>query len=463
MAERKNLTARFCETAKAPESGQKGYLDDTVRGLELRVGAVRKSWCLRYRNSDGVQRRLTLGEFDKDGYDPANPPEDPLHPGALNLDQARTAARAALVLIKQGKDPSHERQTRRAAAKAKPVKTVNDLVDAYLEACRAGLWTPRSKRQRPRTLADQRGAFDRHLKAQLGDEKLAQVTRAKVRAALRDLQKKGLTAQLRQAQQCLRQAYAWGIAEEHVDDNPATNLPRFAASKPKTRVLSDEELKQFWTALEDPADLKGPDGKALHVSRAHAIALELCALLLQRRAEIAGIMDSELDLEQLIWRLPAERSKNGREHLIPLQERAVELIREAQELRPEAEGVNDRPLFPSRRDPTKPMHPDTLSHVMVDMLAALKLPAAGPHDLRRGGSSALTSERIGVSPFIRSLVLGHVSDAGGGAAVSRQHYDVNQYLPQKRQALVAWEGLLLNIVEARPIPANVRSLRGAAA
>ena len=96
-------------------------------------------------------------------------------------------------------------------------------------------------------------------------------------------------------------------------------------------------------------------------------------------------------------------------------------------------------------------------------MKALEIEGATLYDLRRTGSTALTSERIGVSHFIRSQVLSHTSDAGGGAAVSARHYDANQYVAEKRAALTAWQDLLLEIVGEQARPSNVRSIRGTVA
>jgi hypothetical protein len=60
-----------------------------------------------------------------------------------------------------------------------------------------------------------------------------------------------------------------------------------------------------------------------------------------------------------------------------------------------------------------------------------------------------------------SQVLGHTSDAGGGAAVTRQHYNVNDYAKEKRAALTAWEALVLEIAEGQSRPSNVQPLREA--
>jgi hypothetical protein len=59
----------------------------------------------------------------------------------------------------------------------------------------------------------------------------------------------------------------------------------------------------------------------------------------------------------------------------------------------------------------------------------------------------MTSERLGVSPFIRSKVLAHY-DTGGGAQVSATRNDANSYVREKRRALEDWQRLLARIVGA---------------
>jgi integrase len=98
----------------------------------------------------------------------------------------------------------------------------------------------------------------------------------------------------------------------------------------------------------------------------------------------------------------------------------------------------------------------SLSRAMNRLATAAGVSGAGLHDLRRTGSTAMTSERLSVSPFIRSKVLGHSTDAGGGASVSMLHYDTNEYLAERRKALELWEKRLLEIVQhsskSTPIP-----------
>jgi integrase len=288
----------------------------------------------------------------------------------------------------------------------------------------------------------------------------------------------GIGPQVNRTQAIIRQAFAWALAEYEgklVAVNPALGnaiVPEVG----RKRVLADAELKALWLGLSHPSALRiktegaEGEGERVYLSRQTVIALQLAMLLLQRRGEIAGMMASELDLEHGTWLIAAERMKGRRQHLVPLPDRAVTLIKEAQQLgegarkrmvealkKAEQPLPNDWPIFPSPRDARKSIKPDSLTHALASVFEAVAIEGASTHDLRRSGSTALTSERLGVSPFVRSLVLSHVAD-DGGAAVSRQHYDANSHASEKRRALEAWEDLLLEIVGERERQSNVNRL-----
>ena len=269
---------------------------------------------------------------------------------------------------------------------------------------------------------------------------------------------RGIGARTNKVHALIRQVYAYAVGEELTQINPAVGFPPLGAQKARVRILTDAELKPFWAALVDPSDLKDKDGEAVTVGHPMRIALQLASLLLQRRAEIAGMAVAELNLDEAVWLIPGERAKNGKPHLVPLPPRAVVLIREAIRLANEGREEPSPHIFPSRHKPGQGFHPDSLTHAMATLTDALGIDGASPHDLRRTGSTALTSERIGVTPFIRSKVLGHTSDAGGGSVVSSVHYDANAYVAEKRKALAAWEDLLLDVVGERPRGGNVHFL-----
>lgn len=440
-------TDREVQAAKAELGERLEIRDKLTPGLCLRVtDRGVKTWVLRYRTPDGRQPRLKLGDAKR-----------------MTLKAARLEAGRLKAEIDRGADPAGEKRASRQAAAAQTIKTVADLLDAYEQACAAGEWKPKKKRKRPQTIAFERRLMDRHIVPAIGAVKLADASRAIVKAMLRDMTTKGIGAQTNRCHAIVRQAFNFALAEELVASNPAMGFESFHDNEPRRRTWTDTELRTLWEALEATEPLSDKSGTRVYVSRPLRIALQLCVLLLQRRVEVAGMARSEIDLDGATWLIPAERMKAGKPHRVPLPPRAVGLIREAITSATPKEGEAPDPLFPSPRDTAKPVRADSLTHALARLCDAIGIEGATIHDLRRTGSTALTSERIGVAPFIRSQVLGHSSDAGGGASVSFIHYDTNEYLPEKRRALEAWEGLLLEIVGERARPENVTALREGAA
>lgn len=58
-----------------------------------------------------------------------------------------------------------------------------------------------------------------------------------------------------------------------------------------------------------------------------AMALEFCILTAARSGEVLGLRWSEIDLEKAIWTVPASRMKAGREHRVPLPDRAISILK----------------------------------------------------------------------------------------------------------------------------------------
>lgn len=440
-----NLTDRAVAAAKA-EPGQRLEIWDAMTpGLCLRVTDKGvKSWVLRYRTPDGRQPRLKIGDAKR-----------------TSLRAARLEAGRLKDLIDKGADPQSEKRAARAQAQTQTIRTFADLLEAYWLACSSGEWKPRKKRKRESTLAFEKRLANRHAVPALGKLHLTDIKRATVKAALRDMVSKGIGAQTNRVHAIIRQAFNFAIAEEIVTTNPAMGFEPLHDAAARRRTWANPEIAALWAACENPTGLRDEDGKAVHVARSTCIAIQLCAMLLQRRVEVAGMEVAELDLDAGTWVIPPERMKSGKPHQVPLPPRAVALIREALKLAQLRTNEKLTVVFPSPRDVHAPIRADSLTHALDKLRTATGVKGATLHDLRRTGSTALTSERIGVSPFIRSKVLGHGTDAGGGASVSALHYDVNEYLPEKRRALEAWENLLLQIVGEREPASDVRQLRGA--
>jgi len=424
------LTDKQIAGAKAKSGERLELWDLKSPGLCLRVtDQGMKTFVLRYRSADGRQPRLKLGRFPQ-----------------MTLRLARLEAGRIRSELEAGADPAVEKRRAKQPAEAKLV--FRDLLARYVAASQAGEWKPKGKRKRDVTFAYEAGIAKRHILPHLGDLAIDTITRQTVKEILRGMIAQGIGPQTNRTQALIRQVFAYAISEDLVQINPATGFPAFADQNPRRRIWSNDELIALWNTIASDKPLVDKDGKISFVGRPMRIAVMLCALLLQRRAEVIGMTVDELNLEDSVWVIPPERMKGGRAHSVPLPPAARVLIHEAIGLSGKVRGLPVQFVFPHARE-NSAADPMSLSRAMNRLATAAGVSGAGLHDLRRTGSTAMTSERLGVSPFIRSKVLGHVTDTGGGAAVSMTHYDVNTFLGERRKALELWETRLLEIVTAK--------------
>jgi len=106
-------------------------------------------------------------------------------------------------------------------------------------------------------------------------------------------------------------------------DNPAAlkgNLEHLLAARPRGKghhaAMPYDDLPAF------VADLQKREATA-------ARALEVLILCASRSGEVRLSIRSEFDLDAALWAIPGERTKNGRDHRVPLSRRAVEILRDA--------------------------------------------------------------------------------------------------------------------------------------
>jgi integrase len=228
--------------------------------------------------------------------------------------------------------------------------------------------------------------------------------------------------------------FSWAMSEGLVEANPVVGTLRVEEHS-RERVLDFDELRLIWNAL--PA-------------RDYGAVMKLLALTGARANEIAGLRREELRDGAIL--LPGSRTKNGREHLIPLSAPARAILADHLGRRKDEE----RHLVFGRR--TGPFSgwskcKDALDQRIAET-AGRRLPHWTPHDLRR--SFATHAAGIGIQPHIIEACLNHVSGHKGGVAGI---YNRAAYEPEKRTALDRWAAHLLAVVEGDE--SNVTPLRRA--
>jgi len=422
------LTDRRVAAAAAKPGKRLEIWDAKQGGLCLRVtDRGVKTWVYRYRLADGRQPRFTIGKLL-----------------GTSLRDARLRSAELAGAVASGEDPAAKRRKDRAFATS-ALRTFNDLADLFETRCAAGEWMPKGKRKRPRTLLDENNVLRLHIRPTLGRTPYPAVTKADVRELLRKMTARGIGAQSNRTHALIRQVFNFAISEDLVVVNPAIGVNQPAPNTPRKRIWTDGELRATWAALTDYDVIIDQNGEHVPITEIVALALKLTAVLGQRRQEISGMRVDELDLVARVWVIPAGRMKGNRDHLVPLPDAAIVLIKRAIEVTNAGRNSQSDYVFRTTWEDERPVEPNSLSRAMLRVTRALGIPNATVHDLRRTMSTTMTSERLRVSHFVRSEVLAHAT-SGGGAEVSSLHYDFNSWVSEKREALDKWARLLMKIV-----------------
>jgi integrase len=231
----------------------------------------------------------------------------------------------------------------------------------------------------------------------------------------------------------VRKLFNWAAAEGYLQPpNPAAGIPMRAKENVRQRVLTGEELRKFWHAL---------DGAGFEDVTADALRLQL--LLGARIREVTGMARRELTLEQEtpLWVLPAARAKSGRDVPRPLPPMALAIVRR----RLSAIGISPF-VFASPIDPSQSIIAQAPTRAIQRAAQrGLVPPEFTPHDLRR--TARTNWAKLGVMPEVARKILGHApAKSDVDAAVYNQHL----YLDEMFAALRNWERHIRTIVSIAP-------------
>lgn len=423
------LTDRFCQAAKPKAGRQTEYFDTIVKGLSLVASAGgAKTFFLHFtRPADGKRARMKLGTY----------PELKLG----GEEGARQKAKDARAKVGDGKDPLVEKRAHAAS------QTVFDLVENYI-ARRAS--TKRSGNEIARRLRKNFSGYDaegrkieKRSEGFIGDVKLSELHRRDITRAIDAVKDRGAHVEANRVFEDVRAMIRWARGRGDLDQNLVEGMAKPTETTVRDRVLSADEIHTMWAALPD-TDMRESTRRIIR----------LCLVTVQRVGEIAGMERGELDFDQRIWTIPAARSKNKREHVVPLSEMALSILRE-QIAAVEALCQRKGRAVPSFIFPgpgglaavtgaavAKAVKREETSVKGSGSTIIMGIAPWTPHDLRRSAATGI--EEVGVSPFIVGHVLNHVSATK--STITSRVYARYDYAKEKREALDLWADRISGII-----------------
>ena len=373
-------------------------------GLSVRVspkGKINFQYRYRFR---GIAYRLPLGTY-------------PL----TSLADARNRLNAARKLLDQGQDPAEVK--RQAEREAQAAWTVEDLAKDFLA---------RKVRREHKQPEYAEYLLNRNVVPVLGRRKVKDVSTREIMTALEKIADRGARVLANRTASLTKQMFAYAVQKGLRSDNPCLVITKASVGgreRPRTRYLSYAEVWRLWKGLE-----------ASSIALPMKLAAKILLVTGQRRGELMLGQWTDIDFERGAWFVPAERSKNGRAHTVPLSTLATELFLALKRLSGDCKYLFPSPVI----EPEQPQDIRVLNRALRQVTTRLELKQCSPHVLRHTFTTLASG--LGIAPHVIEKVLNH--SLGGVLAVYNHH----EFMAERKAALQAWAERLMALIAADSLP-----------
>jgi integrase len=404
------LTDTQCRNAKPKDKPYK-LVDGKGLYLEVKPNGV-KAWRYRFELREGTVVKESL--FAVGDYVVAPRGETPEEAqarragGGFTLAEARDERTKARALVKQGINPAHRRQLDRIKREQESATTFEAVAKEWLALKD---WADTTKARRLNMLM-------RIVFPKIGALPVKSITPAHILDVLNNAAKKNGLTVAAEAKRTMSGVFELAVSTLRADADPVYPV-RKALPINKTqhkRPLDQAEIGQLLR------DIDGHGGRHETVTAFRLMWLTLC-----RPSEAVEAKWSEFNLDAAVWRIPPERMKKRREHVVPLPRQALEMLRALHGITGHREH-----LFPHRDDRQKPM----VSASFRQMLNVLGWGGKySPHATRTTGSTRLNE--LGFPSDWIERQLAHVEPNS-----VRRTYNHAAHLASRVQMMQQWADML---------------------
>ena len=403
------LTAKTVQAAKSAGIPKKLF---DGHGLYLHITKTGRKWRYTYR-LNGKPKEFTIGDAD-----------------IISLAEARRKHQTARLLVLDGEHPVEQRRIFREKKRIQDEQelaikiTAGSIIDEWFEkGCEDWAKSNSSKIK---------SRLENHIPDWFRQKPVIEVKPSDIVKIYNQASvcSENLVHKIRSY---LRRCFDTAVANEIISLNPVRH-PMADAAVPKNKKYNKlAHIKQTEVIGEALAKMDNHAG-----SPSVKTALRLLPYVFTRPGELRNMQWREIEFENRLWRIPAEKMKARREHLVPLSNQVFKIIVDHYEnpairlaQRPDCDFV-----FPGRNE-NKPISNMSLSKAMKDL--GISSTVIVPHGWRHTASSALNEnlfdingEKVRFSPDAIEIQLAHSMIGVRGI------YNSAEYLDERRQMLQAW-------------------------
>lgn len=167
----------------------------------------------------------------------------------------------------------------------------------------------------------------KHLFPVIGRRVISEIQRGEYAWLLMGIDDEGKTSTANRLHQTCRRICSYAMALEYLESNPTPEVKevlRTSITKHHAAITQPEQLQEFVR-----------NAHAYHGTFVVTCAIKLMMKTFLRSSEFRWANWSEIDFEQKVWMVPAERMKNtlesklnGEPHMVPLSAQAIEILKE---------------------------------------------------------------------------------------------------------------------------------------
>lgn len=327
------------EVLRAKAADKDMTLHDGDRLFLVIKTSGKKLWRFRYQFPATKQRTMIgLGTFP-----------------ALTLANARSLRADYLALLANGIDPQ---------VQAEVVEEQQQIaLDSVFSTVAANWFQLKSKNVTTDHAKDIWCSLEKDVFPAVGGNPVQQIKARTLVEALEPIKARGALETVRRLVQRINGIMIYAVNTGLIDANPASGIG-MAFEKPKKQnmpTLRPEELPKLMRSLI-MSNLSVPT----------RWLIEWQLLTIVRPSEASGTRWEEIDLDKMLWTIPAERIKSKREHVVPISNQALNILQIMLPI-----SSNREYVFPSRNDPREPMNSQTANAALKRIGYSGKLVADG--------------------------------------------------------------------------------------
>lgn len=326
----------------------------------------------------------------------------------ISLQQARKQRDEARELIKQGIDPQ-EHKAEQEQRKQEEISSTFRKIAADWFKVKSGKGLTES------TLKRTWESLELHLFPYIGDKSIFKLKAKDFIQAMEPLRANGKLETIKRLCQRINEIMFYAVNIGLIDANPAAKIKDAFESPVKGQMatITAQELPEFMQALS-----------MARIELQTRCVIEWQLLTMTRPSEAVGAKWSEIDFDNCLWVIPAEKMKMRREHTITLNKQAIAILSIMKPITGHREHI-----FPSMKPPfSTPMSASTANMAIKRMGYKDKLVA---HGLRALASTVLNEQ--GFDPNVIEAALAHVD-----TNTVRRAYNRATYLEQRKIMLDWW-------------------------